>query len=54
MQNSITYVNFVLNSHAYLAPLPVALWDEKNAPVQGKRFRRYVEIAQQTEKLLLG
>lgn len=33
---------------------PVALWDEKNAPVQGKRFRRYVEIAQQTEKLLLG
>ncbi|MEE1147463.1 MAG: hypothetical protein UHS32_11925 [Bacteroidaceae bacterium] len=42
------------NSHAYLAPLPVSLWDEKNAPVQGKRFRRYVEIAQQTEKLLMG
>ncbi len=44
----------MLNSHAYLAPLPVALWDEKNAPVQGKRFRMYVEIAQQTEKLLQG
>lgn len=32
----------------------VVLWDEKNAPVQGKRFKLYQDIARKTEKLLLG
>ena len=31
----------------------VVLWDEKNAPVQGKRFRKYKEIARRTEDLLM-
>ena len=31
----------------------VVLWDEKNAPVSGKRFKRYVELAQKTEQLLM-
>ena len=31
----------------------VVLWDEKNAPVQGKRFRKYKEIARKTEDLLM-
>ena len=31
----------------------VVLWNEKDAPVQGKRFKRYLEIAQMTEDLLL-
>ena len=30
----------------------VVLWKEDKAPVQGKRFRRYVEIARLTESLL--
>lgn len=30
----------------------VVLWNEKDAPVQGKRFKRYVEIAQMTDDLL--
>jgi hypothetical protein len=30
----------------------VVLWDERNAPVQGTRFKKYKEIAKKTEKLL--
>lgn len=30
----------------------VVLWDENNAPVQGKRFKKYKEIARKTEELL--
>ena len=30
----------------------VVLWNEKDAPVQGKRFKRYMEIAQMTDDLL--
>lgn len=30
----------------------VVLWDEKDAPVQGKRFKKYMEIAKKTEELL--
>jgi len=31
----------------------VVLWDEKNAPVKGSRFKQYKDIAQKTERLLL-
>jgi hypothetical protein len=31
----------------------VVLWDENDAPVKGKRFKLYKEIAQKTELLLL-
>jgi hypothetical protein len=30
----------------------VVLWDEKNAPVKGARFKQYKEIARKTEELL--
>jgi len=32
---------------------PVVLWNEVDAPVQGKRFKRYLEIAKMTDDLLL-
>ncbi|MBO7581817.1 MAG: hypothetical protein J6T38_09930 [Bacteroidaceae bacterium] len=31
---------------------PVAMWNELNAPVQGKRYKDYVKIAQQMQDLL--
>ena len=31
---------------------PVAMWRESNAPVQGKRYKLYMNIAQQTSQLL--
>lgn len=31
---------------------PIALWDENNAPVQGKRFNEYIEIAERTKEIL--
>ena len=31
---------------------PIALWDENNAPVQGKRFNEYLEIAERTKEIL--
>ena len=33
---------------------PVALWNELNAPVQGKRFKDYVKIAERMQELLEG
>jgi hypothetical protein len=30
------------------------LWDENDAPVKGKRFRDYQQIADRTEELLLA
>ena len=32
----------------------VVLWDEKNAPVKGKRYKQYKDVAEKAEKLLLG
>lgn len=32
---------------------PVAKWDEKRAPVKGKRFKAYSQLAKRTEELLL-
>jgi hypothetical protein len=31
---------------------PVAMWNELNAPVQGKRFGDYVQIAERMQELL--
>lgn len=31
---------------------PVAMWNELNAPVQGKRYKDYVKIAQKMQDLL--
>lgn len=33
---------------------PVAMWNELNAPVQGKRFKDYVKIAERMQDLLEG
>lgn len=32
----------------------VVMWEERNAPVKGKRFKQYVDVARKTEKILLG
>jgi hypothetical protein len=31
---------------------PVSKWDEKKAPVKGKRYKRYRELAERTTRLL--
>lgn len=33
---------------------PVKKWDPNNAPVKGKRYKLYLEIARKTENILLG
>jgi hypothetical protein len=31
---------------------PVSKWDEKKAPVKGKRYKAYKDLAERTKKLL--